>query len=57
MKKSLKMPPPCGVESHVGRYKGWQRDSEDATPLRGGVSRWLLQEPRERCHALAGWQS
>src|SRR5258705_2361056 len=39
----LKMPPPCGVESHVRCYKeSATRTPEDATPLRGGVSRWLL---------------
>src|SRR5258708_628883 len=45
----LKMPPPCGVESHVRCYKEIAtRIPKDATPLRGGVSRWLLQKKLRR---------
>src|SRR5258705_792890 len=36
----FKMPPPCGVESHAS--KEWLPTSSRCTPLRGGVSRWLL---------------
>jgi hypothetical protein len=36
------MPPPCGVELHVGCYKRLPLDSQDATPLWDGASRLLL---------------
>ncbi len=36
------MPPACPGEAHVGCYSGPQSSLEDATALRGGVSRSLL---------------
>jgi hypothetical protein len=52
------MPRPCAVESHACRYKRGTPAFGDATALRRGVSRSLLQERLAgfgRCHGLAPW--
>jgi hypothetical protein len=34
------MPPACPVETHAGSYKEAAQNSQDATGLSGGGSRW-----------------
>src|SRR6266550_1082085 len=54
----FRMPRPCAVEVHVCCYKKcWER-IQDATALRRGASRLLLQEMLGTdlgCHGLAPW--
>src|SRR5882724_5267770 len=53
------MPRPCAVESHVRCYKIRRKVFADATALRRGVSRSLLQNTSEGfcgCHGLAPWR-
>src|SRR6266487_6816431 len=52
------MPRPCAVEFHAHCYKKESQNSSDATALRRGVSRSLLQKRIAeliRCHGLAPW--
>src|SRR6266404_8806072 len=54
----LQMPRPCAVESHARCYKKHTDSPPDATALRRGVSRSLLQKAHRlssRCHGLAPW--
>src|SRR6266404_5649902 len=51
------MPRPCAVEPHVRCYKGTSGGFADATALRRGASRSLLQRhvKEDGCHGLAPW--
>src|SRR5216684_1926168 len=56
VRRVLRMPRPCAVETHARGYKNCQKGFADATALRRGDSRSWLQTMSEGfcgCHGLA----